>query len=767
MTRTPVTRSNAIKRQNLKLINKGPGKTLSYREIFHGQPRDLVLICQGGERLEYHSQILINISKTLTDILQNERLFNNFFLPSDYKVYVTIDGIKASTVQTIMETVYQRQDLKCLEGNKHEIRNFLEALGISDKFYTIIEDEKDEEKAMVDVISNLIEGFDVAPVQTDLVEFLMEGIDDSFINDLSSSFDGEDSLLNMESLLSEESDEVRHSTIEEAVEEGKIEASESLSINSRPPPSPRNLTFRPCFVELENIPTKTLSHYFGILKRKESLDHSSENITQISAKPQKKKPRGETVLKKEETKKAGEKNTRVETENSTFQGLEDGSSGDSMTRTEVKVGESSCRGSEVLIVEVKEICCLYCTDKFPSRSRLLQHITYSHHQQEILQRVPFVRGECPLCIEQGRPKPFVIKAKAGHLIHIGQTHGILQQLLPEEFKAKLDEFRKTGRGRGGNKLRIKQEPLVPYEDSNLTLDSMDSFFSANESFQESFTKSIQAEGTPAETERFFHNEDANMSAPVLAESRDSGIETGEQDPGTLTEPETATETETVPEPETVTELEPGIVGEIVGGVECSICPRSDSVMFQQKSEMLSHLSWIHLSNELLTLFPPAEDDKCGFCNEGFSSQEEYIKHTGMSHEKVLEILPSDFCDKILSMGENNYQTEAEQVQIDQDMSSPDLTLSPAQKEDQQAIPKPRKLDFKFILSSEKTDNLKGENCEEKAENKTEKAEKTGAPQNKSFSCRYCGELFTQSKNYRLHLLAHRDKLINKSKQSSS
>ena len=621
-----------------------------------------------------------------------------------------------------------RQDLKCLEENRHEIRNFLEALGISDKFYTIIEEDKDEEKAMVDVISNLIQGFDAAPIQsqTDLVEFLMEGIDDSFINDLSSSFDGEDSLLNMESLLSEEADDLSQSTMEEVGEEGKIEASESLSRN---PPSPRNLTFRPCYVELTNIPTETLSHYFGILKRKESADQS-EDTNPTPAKRKKKSRKAEA---------SGEK------KNKTFQHFEDSLSVESM-----KVVESVSQGSEVQIVEVKEMSCLYCTDKFPSRSRLLQHITYSHHQQDILQKVPFVRGDCSLCVEQGRPKPFFIKAKAGHLIHVGQTHGVLHQFLPEEFKAKLEEFRKTTRGRGGSKLRIKQE-LVSYDDSNFTLDScsLDSLFSANESFQESFTKSIQAEGPPALSKSFLHNEDANMSAPLPAETTDSGIETGEQDSGSGTVGDTDTgrvsEVEDVPEPEP----------EVVRGVECSICPRSDSVMFQQKSEMLSHLSWIHLSNELLTLFPPAEDDKCGFCNERFASPEDYVKHTGMKHQKVLEILPTDFCDKILSMEENNDQVEAS--------PSPDLAPVPLQE-----TPEPRKLDFKFILSSESESaavNVKEESWEEKFENKTARGETTRPALTKSFSCRYCGEVFSQSKNYRLHLLAHRDKLINKSRQS--
>ena len=71
-----------------------------------------------------------------------------------------------------------------------------------------------------------------------------------------------------------------------------------------------------------------------------------------------------------------------------------------------------------------------------------------------------------------------------------------------------------------------------------------------------------------------------LSAPVPAESRDSGIETGEQDSGrgVVTEPETVAEPETVTEPELVSGVD---------GVECSICPRSDSVMFQLKGEILS------------------------------------------------------------------------------------------------------------------------------------------------------------------------------------
>ena len=158
-----MTRLNALKKQNLKLVNKCQGKPPRYEEIFNLQTRDLVFVCSGGEQLEYHSQVILNLSRTLTDILENERLFRNFFLPSDFKLYVTMDGISASTVEAIMETIYKCQDLKCLRDKRDGIQDFLEALGITDKFYTIIEEENDE--AIVNVISDLINDFDV-PVLT-------------------------------------------------------------------------------------------------------------------------------------------------------------------------------------------------------------------------------------------------------------------------------------------------------------------------------------------------------------------------------------------------------------------------------------------------------------------------------------------------------------------------------------------------------------------------------------------------------------------------
>ena len=115
-----------MKKQDMKLVNRSLVKDVSYEELFRQQPRDLILICEGGVQLEYHCQVLLNISKTLTSILENERLFGNFFLPNDLKVYVTIDGIEARTAQTIMETIYKSLDLKCVKEQRNEINQKIE-----------------------------------------------------------------------------------------------------------------------------------------------------------------------------------------------------------------------------------------------------------------------------------------------------------------------------------------------------------------------------------------------------------------------------------------------------------------------------------------------------------------------------------------------------------------------------------------------------------------------------------------------------------------
>ena len=689
-----------MKKQDMKLVNRSLVKDVSYEELFRQQPRDLVLICEGGVQLEYHCQVLLNISKTLTSILENERLFGNFFLPNALKVYVTIDGIEARTAQTIMETIYKSLDLKCVKEQRNEIRNFLEVMGITDKFYTIVEEENEDE-VMADVICNLINDFDSAPAtssQTDLVEFLMEGLDDNFINDISSSFDGENSLLNMESLLSEDHEE-EFNIMEELGEERKITPQRSL----------RDMKIRPCSVDLENIPTETLSHYFGILKRKQALDQSK-----IEAAPTPVKRKKKTKKSSEHFSEKNEVNAKTDVEIKTPEQnipRDVSENSNSLLQDSRSANSSFSQASEVEVVEVKELHCVGCSDKFPSRSRLFQHMTVSHFQKQILELFPYVLGECSLCIEQGRPKPFVPKKKQSHLLHIGQTHAVVLQFVPEEFKEKLEEHHRNQKGkrRSFNKMKIKQEMISFDDSSDFNTSSVDSFYSANESFQESFANSVIVGGSSAAPsaapQRFFHDEDANMSAPVQE-------------------------------------------------VECSICPRSDSVSFQVKSEMLSHLSWIHLSAELLTLFPPLEDNKCSFCQDGLTSQEEYIKHIGIVHEKVLEVLPSDFCEKILSMQDKEH-VQAEPAAESDEQSSCELTESGTFEE-------PRKLDFKSILShssqAEDREEVKSPSEEFYLDN-----ERKCASQARTFSCRYCREHFTESRTYRLHLLAHREIMINKAK----
>ena len=103
-----------------------------------------------------------------------------------------------------------------------------------------------------------------------------------------------------------------------------------------------------------------------------------------------------------------------------------------------------------------------------------------------------------------------------------------------------------------------------------------------------------------------------------------------------------------------------LVKEARGLLACSLCPVNELVFFQYKSQMLSHLSLVHLSAELLTLYPFPEDGSCQICLElskcfesksveRFTEKEPYTEHVGSQHERVLEILPTDICSKINSL----------------------------------------------------------------------------------------------------------------------
>ena len=166
--------------------------------------------------------------------------------------------------------------------------------------------------------------------------------------------------------------------------------------------------------------------------------------------------------------------------------------------------------------------------------------------------------------------------------------------------------------------------------------------------------------------------------------------------------------------------------------------------------------------------------------ENFSDNETYIEHVGSHHEKVLEILPTDICDKI-----NALQTETAVVPTQEDSGhgSKDASIldisfesslnSTAIGEDfsQSPVLDDSSLARFVELSQKVTTNepssalamsiLKCKNCPEIFTSAEERLIhiRNVHTKRKVYNCRYCDAAFKDPKQFKLHLLAHKKDLV--------
>ena len=242
------------------------------------------------------------------------------------------------------------------------------------------------------------------------------------------------------------------------------------------------------------------------------------------------------------------------------------------------------------------------------------------------------------------------------------------------------------------------------------------------------------------------------------------------------------------------------------GLTCSLCPNTEIVNFHFRSQMLSHLSNVHLPTELLTLYSMNNDGRCGLCLESgvsdvFRDSNVYVNHVGSFHEKVLEILPSDFCERIESMPRESNETVTSSnldtsfnVSFQSSLNSTSLLddssisqgntsigqqmINTNSNSNQSSISNSSVIKAesheaitKFIeLGNSVTDQALSDpqtqfsckHCQEvftSSEERRVHIQRSHNIKRRHYSCRYCDSKFTDPKPYRLHLLAHKKDFI--------
>jgi len=637
--------------------------TSVFHEIIQNASRDLVFVCDGGVMLSYHTEIVANLSSLVRNILSLENFGPaKFFTPKNSQIFVTLAEVNPVTLRIIMDSLYNRDVVNFSSFNSVGIQAVVKMLGVGEELFSVSETNQNvnidvDDSKIVDVISDLMEEFGANP--NDLQEIMASNIEDGFLTELSEAstiMGGNDSFFGLENLMAEHGDEnlsFDDATVEETVQcevaGDKLSVSfqddlDIPDIGTHDRTDAFNDLTKKCVVEISNIPTETLKHYINIAQDKSSKRRPEAEEADVSKR--KKRKHLEDSLEREEIEEVVvDKNEFTTNEGEASEPAKinlipvinrasNPPPGPPIpVETPIPITKSNESTEEIQFIEAKQVSCMICDEVFKVRSKIIQHLCVNHFSNQIFALYPFVKGgNCPLCVKAGKPKVIVLKDKNSHVRHIGQTHEIIFEIITPEFKECIDQFTKTSRRGAPPKYRVKEEKVEvsePLEESNSSFQESpeDNYLKLLKDFTENYEKQSEVNN---KTAFIATTEETVQSESVLSDADQSLVDKycSEMD-----------KDRPVEESESLSAT-----------LACNLCP--DPQAFNFREHLLIHLSNQHLSKEILSLYPFQEGTPCELCSsvgnpDSFSSSsQEYADHIGTFHEKVLDLLPTEYCEKM-------------------------------------------------------------------------------------------------------------------------
>jgi len=656
--------------------------------------------------LAYHSEIVANLSSLVRNILKLENFGSlNLFTTKNSQIFITLAEVNPITLRIIMDSIYTRDVINFSSFNSVGIQSIIKQLGVSEELFSVAEvGQADvEDSQIVDVISDLMEEFNTNPQQSekDLQEMLVNNLGDGFLTNISDSttIDAGDDFFGLENLMAESGDDdvdFEQATVEEIVPGHNVENKLNVSFQADEVPdmpdihlkydhdASKDMTVKKCFVEISNIPNDTLKHYINIAQDNlaKSVKRRPEADTELSRRKRRKNLSQDFEYEEvdESLKSRNDPVIEVSSENGPNPILipEETFENRPKARTLPEqnlvipaipppVSAPETDTAEIQFVEAKQVSCMICQEVFKVRSKIIQHLCVSHFSNQIFALYPFVKGgSCLICVKAGKAKPTQLRDKNAHVRHIGQAHEIIFEIITPEFRETIDQFAKTSK-RAPPKYRVKEEKV----------EVVDQVEESNSSFQESpednymkllkdFTENY--ESSPKLPDESLGESSSSLNTTVESVQDDTLFSQSDQ---TLLDKYCIEVDDTKPETETP----------VAKSVSCSLCP--DQVSFKFRPHILTHLSYQHLSKELLALYPFEEGKACEICSEkGKSNSKDHANHIGSFHEKVLDLLPEDFCTRIDEMPRGRSRTSERTSSVLETSSGfkPDLNSTFLEKE---------------------------------------------------------------------------------------
>lgn len=567
-----------------------------------------------------------------------------------------------------MDSLYNRDVINFTSFNSVGIQTVIKMLGVSEEHFSVseigpFENNMDDGK-IVDVISDLMEEFNADPKHSEkaLHDMLVNNLDDSFLSEMENSNTIEDDFFGLENLMAESGDEdlsFVHATIEEnmpsnIVNGEKLNVSFQDDVNITDIGSKlvdntgKGIATRKCFVGVSNISTETLTHYYNVrvdssyadksVKRRPADDSDAnrrkkrrnineeleyEGVTEMTF-TDKETTFSDTVVDKDSTILETSVEESCESQVAISYLPRNPPPGPPITIQSSVVADDDRNNADVQFVEAKQVTCMICNEVFKVRSKIIQHLCVNHFSNQILALHPFIRGgNCPLCVKAGKSKVIVLKDKNSHVRHIGQTHEMIFDIITPEFKESIDQFTKTSRrGPPINKYRVKEEKaeiIEQLEESNSSLQESpeDNYLKLLKDFKDNYEKT----SNHATDSKIASQPHHDKFIPEVVQNKSAETSSG------------------------------------LASVNCHLCP--EPVAFIYRSQFLTHLSCQHSSREILSLYPFEDRKPCELCYEigrpDFlaTSPLEYADHLGTFHEKVLDLIPPNYVDKIDAMPRSN------------------------------------------------------------------------------------------------------------------
>jgi len=647
-TFNPITETYTVKHKSDK--NKQFEKV--FEEIANSDDnRDLVLLC-GKEKLSYHSEVVAAVFPFVKKFVQNSKSCScSVYIQNKAEMFISLDGVDPDTLKEMMKCIYKNEPMRFSRRKLGEVRDIFKMLGADDKLFAL---EKDESRKVETKASE----FRKPEAKNGDVFRKVLGISGSFdISAKRKNPEGDDPepavskkrVIDINSMEVEEKDEpVPELKKEEPIiNEAKSEMPEEIipkepSKPVEPVPVPQSPT-----PPVEQISEPTIAEEVIPPQPK-----PTEVVEQLTQKPKDTNlqmilPHLTVTTIKQEPKEASDspslmpaiKQEPVEfTEGTQQPPLPDTQDVDSSSMLRCPLAVCS---SEIL---------------FKTRSEILLHLTQAHYTEGLLELFPFNKGQpCKICVDEKKPKVLIAQVKNRYIAHIGVNHEVVLDLLPAELKEVLMVLPK--------RIKRLSRPETPLSKSevDITLDEAPApiptppvypAYPSNYNYPYPPTTSYPVQSYdqsayppqpdypaynsypqyPASTPSYPNYGGYSFESVASNPGVPSGSETVKQEPTSVVKEE----------PKVVIKQEPLEHSDTV--YKCTLCTARS---FNQRSDLLFHLSITHFSRNLNQLYPFKDSQVCPLCNQFRpKNMSSHISHVGLKHEEVIKFLPADLASTL-------------------------------------------------------------------------------------------------------------------------